>query len=221
MACRSKIKAEEAMAEIRQKEPQADLEFLSYDASSLSAVHTAALTFLDRNLPLDMLLLNAGTILGEPKASQDGLEWMFAVNHLAHFVLAMTLLPAMEKAAKKRSGDVRIVSTTSAGFTMHPDPATLHIDDAELEVSNPKCWWKGTMPMYGRSKTCNILFAAELSRRLRKNTAWGKAVRSNAIHPGTVSSTTLNVSVRSSWFLYIAETIVSGFVAVSGYNTLL
>jgi len=66
--------------------------------------------------------------------------------------------------------------------------------------------------MYGRSKTCNVLFAAEINHRLRK-TAWGKAVRSNAIHPGTVS-TGLNLDLQSG-LTKILERIVYTIVAVS------
>ena len=128
---------------------------------------------------------------------------MFAINHLAHFILTMTVIPALEKAAREH-GDVRITSTTSAGFAMHPDPTSLHISDDELSAESPSVWWKDTMPMYGRSKTCNILFTRELSRRLRA-TEWGKCVRSNAVHPGTVS-TGLNSSVRAgSWYIYLGS----------------
>ncbi|KAL6720193.1 hypothetical protein ACLMJK_002114 [Lecanora helva] len=215
MACRSKTKAEEAITEIHRDVPDADLEFLPYDASSLSAVHSEALSFLDRNIPLDILLLNAGAIVENPQPSKDGLEWMFAINHLAHFMLAITLLPALEKAAlQSGGGDVRAVCTTSAGFTMHPDKDSLHISDEDLNIEDPEqWWWEGTMPMYGRSKTCNILFATELNRRLRAKTTWGKKMRSNAIHPGTVS-TGLNLQVRSRLTKFL-ERVVYSLVAVS------
>ncbi|KAI9676170.1 MAG: hypothetical protein M1817_000915 [Caeruleum heppii] len=211
MACRSQTKADAAIAEIHQQTPTADIEFLAYDASSLEKVHAAGKAFLERDLPLDILLLNAGTIVGEPQASADGLEWIFAVNHLAHFVLVMTVLPAVERAARQH-GDVRIVSTTSAGFGLHPDPKSLHLDDAELDVAGKDLWWQGAMPMYGRSKTCNILFTSELSRRLRA-LPWGKEVRCNACHPGTIS-TGLNDSLRTSWYFWTLETVVYALAAI-------
>jgi len=214
MACRSQSKASEAIAQIRSENPDADLDFLPYDASSLSAVHSTALSFLSRDIGLDILLMNAGAIIEKPQASKDGLEWMFAINHLAHSILTVTLLPALEKAASKagEGGDVRVVSTASAGFSMHPDNDSLHINDKELDVNGPERWWQGTTPMYGRSKTCNVLFTAEINRRLRK-TARGKAVRSNAIHPGTVS-TGLNLDLQSG-LTKILERIVYAIVAVS------
>ena len=66
--------------------------------------------------------------------------------------------------------------------------------------------------MYGRSKTCNILFSSELSRRLRA-TEWGHCLRSNAVHAGTVA-TTLNASVRISWVNWAAEHLVYALFAV-------
>ena len=131
----------------------------------------------------------------------------------AHFLLAVTILPGLAKAALRPGGDVRAVCTTSAGFRMHPDNDSLHINDEELDVENPKRWWKGTMPMYGRSKTCNILFVADLNSRVRQRTAWEKAMKSNAVHPSTVS-TNLNTGLEDSW-TKILERVVYGLVAVS------
>lgn len=213
MACRSQAKAEAAIAEIKKETPTAELHFVHYDASSLSSAHSAGRSFLTQNLPLDMLLLNAGAIFDKPIPTQDGLESIFAVNHLAHFALTVALLPALEQAARQH-GDVRVSTTTSAGFTMHPDRQSLHVSEAELTVASDEFWWKGTMPMYGRSKTCQLLFAAELSRRLREKTAWGKCVRSNAVHPGTVS-TGLNDGLKKGWYVRMLEKAVYALAAVS------
>ena len=145
MACRSEAKAQEATKEIRKEDPSANLEFLSYDASSLRAVHEDAGVFVARNTPLDILLLDAGAIVDMPRSSSDGLEWGFAVNHLAHFALVMGLMASLERAAAEAGhgdGDVRIVSTTSAGFRMHPDPESLRISDEDLDVGDGyRGWW--------------------------------------------------------------------------------
>lgn len=151
--------------------------------------------------------------MDEPTKSKEGLEWLFAVNHLAHFALTIGLMPALKRASASASGDVRIVLTTSAGFRMHPDPDSLHIGDEEIFIEDNRGWWRGAMPMYGRSKSCNILFAAELSRQLRQAT-WGKNIRVNSVHPGTVS-TGLNRTVDQKLYIYLLDTLVNTFVAVS------
>lgn len=51
MARRSKSKTEAAMAEIRKSRPDADLEFLAYDAPALKAAHSVGLSFLSHNFP--------------------------------------------------------------------------------------------------------------------------------------------------------------------------
>ncbi len=172
----------------------AELQFFEYDAAVLGSVYRNAMAFVEAHEKLDILVLNAGTIGDEAKGSQDGVEWLFAVNHLAHFALTMGLMPAVRKACMEGDGDVRVVMTTSAGFSMHPDKGDLHIEDHEVLMADDgqgNNWWKGAMPMYGQSKTCIVLFAKELSRRLRKMD-WGKGVRVNSCHPGK------QISLRSS-----------------------
>lgn len=128
MACPSQAKANDAISEIRKHIPKADVHFLLYDASSLSGAHSYGLSFLTYNLPLDILILNAGIIAGEPTPTKDGLKSVLATNHLAHWALTTTLLSALEKAAKIH-GDVRVSTTASAGFNMHPDPESLHVGE--------------------------------------------------------------------------------------------
>ena len=191
LACRSRDKAEAAMKWIREEgeRKHAKLEFFEYDANDLSSVYRNAKVFVEKGEKVDILVLNAGTIGDEAKGSKDGVEWLFAVNHLAHFALTMGLMSAIRKACVEGDGDVRVVMTTSAGFSMHPDKRDLHIEDQEVLLGadgKGDIWWKGAMPMYGRSKTCTVLFARELSRRLR-STNWGKNVRVNSCHPGEQS----------------------------------
>ena len=164
------------------------LEFFEYDAGSLQGVYDAARRFVEeqeeKDSKVDILMLNAGAIVDEAKGTGDGLEFLFAVNHLAHFALTMGLMPALRRAAEQ-GGDVRVVMTTSAGFSMHPDRDSLHVEDDEIyaDSRHGKLWWMGAQPMYGRSKICSILFAQELSRRLR-TAEWGGKVMVNACHPG-------------------------------------
>lgn len=58
---------------------------------------------------------------------------------------------------------MRIVVTTNVGFEMHPGKESLQLEDEKIHVGSwdGEIWWKGAMPMYGRSKMCNVLFAKE------------------------------------------------------------
>ena len=84
-------------------------ELLPLDLSSLADVRTFAAAVLDHlgGEPIDMLVLNAGAQFRNTSArSADGFEMTFAVNHLAHYLLARLLLPAVAKGG-------RIVLTSS------------------------------------------------------------------------------------------------------------
>ena len=77
---------------------------------------------------------------------------MFALNHMAYFVLTLGLRERL-----LASGAARIINTASAAH----QGATLDFDDLQSAKSF------GAVKTYGRSKLCNILFTRELARRLR------------------------------------------------------
>jgi NAD(P)-dependent dehydrogenase (short-subunit alcohol dehydrogenase family) len=97
----------------------------------------------------------------------------FATNDPGHFALALGLQDAPAAAA-----DARIVSLSSVGHRRSP----VISDDINFS-SRP--YDPGLA--YGQSKTANVLFAAEATRR------WsGDGISANAVHPGTIATTNLN-----------------------------
>jgi retinol dehydrogenase 12 len=135
------------------------------DLTSMEQVRALAgrLTSLER---IDVLINNAGLVLGERRVTQDGFEHVFAVNHLAPFLLTNLLLPKLTGSAP-----ARVVTVTSDAHTA----ASLDLDDPSLEHG----WnsWRS----YSNSKLANILFTRELARRLD-----GTGVTANCAHPGVV-----------------------------------
>jgi len=99
----------------------------------------------------------------------DGIEKTFAVNHLGYFLLTNLLLDLL-----KRSAPARVVTVASIGHRR----GTLDFDDLGFERDG---YW--IMKAYTRSKLANVLFAAELARRLA-----GTGVTSNSLHPGSVAT---------------------------------
>jgi NAD(P)-dependent dehydrogenase (short-subunit alcohol dehydrogenase family) len=125
------------------------------------------------NGPLDLLINNAGVMLPDLQRTQEGWEMQFATNHLGHFALALGLHDALAAA-----GDARIVSVSSVGHRRSP----VVFDDINF-TSRP--YDPGLA--YGQSKTANVLFAVEATRR------WiGDGITANAVHPGTIATTNLN-----------------------------
>jgi len=123
--------------------------------------------------PLHLLINNAGVMaLPDLQLTPAGLELQFATNHLGHFALALGLHDALAAA-----GDARIVALSSRGHLRSP----VIFDDLSF-TSRPYDPWLA----YGQSKTANILFAVEATRR------WaGDAITANAVHPGAIVATNL------------------------------
>jgi NAD(P)-dependent dehydrogenase (short-subunit alcohol dehydrogenase family) len=123
--------------------------------------------------PLDVLINNAGIMaLPDLHRTPEGWEMQLATNHLGHFVLALGLHDALVSA-----GAARIVSLSSIGHRRSP----VIFDDLHF-TSRP--YDMGLA--YGQSKTANVLFAVEATRR------WGgDGITANAVHPGAIAATNL------------------------------
>jgi NAD(P)-dependent dehydrogenase (short-subunit alcohol dehydrogenase family) len=95
---------------------------------------------------------------------------MLAVNHLGPFLLTNLLLPLLE-----RSAPSRIVNVASDAHRW----GKLRLDDLEAT----RGYGFLSFPRYGETKLMNVLFTAELARRLE-----GTGVTVNCLHPGTVAT---------------------------------
>ncbi|MEU2041941.1 SDR family NAD(P)-dependent oxidoreductase [Nocardia niwae] len=117
--------------------------------------------------PLHMLINNAGVMASPLMRTPQGWEMQFATNHLGHFALTTGLHRALAAA-----GGARVVSVSSSAH--HRSPVVF--DDIHFE-RRPYDPWSA----YGQSKTANVLFAVEASRR------WaGDGVTVNAVMPGGI-----------------------------------
>lgn len=149
------------------------------DLASLDAVRTLAADVAARG-PLDVLLENAGIYAKGAFLSQDGHELTVAVNHLAHFALAGLLLPALSQAPQ---GRVVVVSSVAHGRGV--------VDFDALESKKLQKNWDG-YGAYAESKLMNVMFTAELARRIAQGasstTKAASKVTVNCLHPGVVST---------------------------------
>jgi NAD(P)-dependent dehydrogenase (short-subunit alcohol dehydrogenase family) len=114
---------------------------------------------------IDVLVNNAGLVAGRHRITADGFDEVFAVNHLAPFLLTNLLL------GKLTAAPARVITVTSDAHAA----ARLDLDDLQLE----RGWdsWRA----YANSKLANILFTRELARRLD-----GTGATANCAHPGVV-----------------------------------
>ena len=168
LVARDKSRGEATLARLRDSAPGIAHSIHFADLLRLAEMKRVAAQIADHELRIDVLINNAGALFGTRNVTEDGLEYTFALNHLAYFVMTEGLRERLSASAPSR-----IISTASA---MHQN-AALDIDDLQSAKSF------GATKAYSRSKLCNILFTRELARRLR-----GTGVTANCLHPGFVAT---------------------------------
>jgi NAD(P)-dependent dehydrogenase (short-subunit alcohol dehydrogenase family) len=134
------------------------------DLASLNSVRAFAAAW---DGPIDLLINNAGVSAPGLTRTADGFESKFGTNHLGHFALTNLLLGHVTG---------RVVTVASHAERL----ARLDFDDLNWERRPYQ-----PSRAYNDSKLANLLFTAELQRRLA---AAGSAVLANAAHPGLVAT---------------------------------
>jgi retinol dehydrogenase-12 len=168
LVCRNRQRAEETCTAIRRETGNTAVDFVLADLSSQAEIHRLGQELLTRYPQIHVLVNNAGIVNLKRSTTVDGIETVFAVNHLAYFLLTHLLLERMSA-----SRPARIVNVASEAHKW----GRLDFNDLQNEHSY------GVMRVYGQSKLCNILFTRELARRIV-----GTGVIANCLHPGTVAT---------------------------------
>ena len=178
LACRRPDAAQSAVRSIRMDVPDARLEQVTVDLGSLKSVQQGATELIDRlDSPIDLLINNAGVMAPPHRTlTEDAFELQLGVNHLGHFAWTLHL-------ASHLSATARVVQVSSVAHKF----GRIHWDDLH-SVRAYNSW-----AAYGQSKLANLLFTAELNRRLQEGRTGACAV---ACHPG-YSATNLQTAFDS------------------------
>ena len=165
LTAREPGKCDSAVAEIRERVPDALLDPALLDLASLESVRELASAVAADHERIDVLVNNAGVMMPPQATTADGFELQFGTNHLGHFALTGLLLQRIG------GDDPRVVTVTS----LEHRPGRIDFDDLGLE--------RGYDPRsaYQRSKLANAAFGIELDRRLR---VAGSPIKSVLAHPG-------------------------------------
>jgi NAD(P)-dependent dehydrogenase (short-subunit alcohol dehydrogenase family) len=170
MACRDREKAARARDKLESQLDRSSLELLDLDLSDLVSVRTAAERVIEQHARLD-LLVNNGGVMGTPyRQTADGFELQMATNHLGHFALTGLLLDRLVTTERSR-----IVTVSSHMHRL----GRIRTDN----VATTKA--RNSWIQYSTTKLANLLFVAELSRRLE---AGGFRTMALAAHPGWTRS---------------------------------
>ncbi|MFK5689421.1 oxidoreductase [Ornithinimicrobium sp. LYQ92] len=162
LAVRDRVKGREAAATMT-----GDLHVRRLDLADLASVRAFA-EGLDG--PVDLLINNAGLMVPPLGRTADGFELQFGTNHLGHFALTNLLLPTLTG---------RVVTVSSNGHRA----GSIDFEDLQWERRPYRA-----ARAYGQSKLANLLFTAELQRRLNEA---GSSVLATAAHPGMASTNLL------------------------------
>jgi NAD(P)-dependent dehydrogenase (short-subunit alcohol dehydrogenase family) len=168
LVCRDLGRGEATVAAIRERTGSTAVTLHRADLAVQADIRRVADELLAQCPRIDLLVNNAGIVNLRRETTPDGIEAVFATNHLAYFLLTLLLLPRLRESAPSR-----IVNVASDAHRI----GRIDFDDLGSERRYK------AMRVYGTSKLANILFTFELARRLA-----GSGVTVNCVHPGAVAT---------------------------------
>lgn len=192
IVCRNEQKAKAVQDDINALTGLNNCDLFLCDFSSHASIRNFAKDFRQKYDKVDVLINNAGAVVGERQLNEDGFEMMFATNHLGYFLMTHYLLDLL-----KKSDQGRVVNVASLAHRF----TKMRWDDLQAEKSF------NSLIQYGHTKLMNILFNKELSKRLKNNTN----ITVNCLHPGNVNSNFGRTGHPA--FKFLVETF--GFVLTS------
>jgi NAD(P)-dependent dehydrogenase (short-subunit alcohol dehydrogenase family) len=169
ITCRTHAKGRPVVEQLRERSGNTKVDCLALELGDFDSVRQCARDFLELDLPLHLLVNNAG--IGVQRGlTPSGFELAFGTNHLGPFLFTSLLI---EKMVECSPGRVVIVSSKG------------HYDSKGIDFEAVRKTTKSQSGAgeYYASKLANVLFSNELSRRLE-----GTGVRTYALHPGVVAT---------------------------------
>jgi NAD(P)-dependent dehydrogenase (short-subunit alcohol dehydrogenase family) len=189
MMCRSKDRGEQALREVCSASKSDNVELILVDMASQDSVRLAVGEFLSRHTRLDVLIHNAANFdhrQKTPVMTPDGLENVFATNHVNIFLMTQLLRDAL-----KSSAPSRIITVASKGLVTYPF--------LDIDFENLKGEKKFSMQhAYYQSKQAQVMFTFDLAERLK-----GTGVTVNCVRVGNVAIPDTRLDHLPSWLVKI------------------
>ncbi len=191
MMCRSKDRGEQALQDVRSTSSSERVELILVDLSSQASVRNAVNQFLDKHTQLDVLIHNAANFdlsQKKPVITPDGVENVFATNHVNVFLMTELFLDTLKKSAPSR-----IITVASKGLLTHPF--------LNIEFDNFKGEKKfSAQHAYYHSKQAQVMFTFDLAERLK-----GTGITANCVRVGNVAIPNDRLSHLPNWMLKVYE----------------
>ncbi|MCB0117606.1 MAG: SDR family NAD(P)-dependent oxidoreductase [Anaerolineales bacterium] len=191
MMCRSAERGKQALQDVRAASKSDKVELILVDMSSQGSVNNAVDEFLGNNSRLDVIIHNAANFdhrQTEPVMTEDGLETVFATNHVNIALMTDLLLETLKKSAPSR-----IITVASKGLMTYPF--------LDIEFDNLKGEKKFSMQhAYYHSKLAQVMYTFGLAERLQ-----GTGVTVNCVRVGNVAIPDTRLDHLPKWMLKMYE----------------
>ena len=157
MACRSLDRGSIALEEVQKASSSKDVDLMQVDMSSQEFIHGFVKLYMERYKRLDVLIHNAANFdhtLIKPTLTKDGVETIFATNHIGVFLMTHLFLDLL-----KSSAPSRIITVASKGLITYP------FLDIEFDNLNGERKFN-TQHAYYHSKLAQVMFTYDLAEKL-------------------------------------------------------
>ena len=191
MMCRNKERGEQALQDVRSASKSDKVELILVDMSSQESVNNAVSQFLGKHSRLDVLIHNAANFdhsQKKPVITADGIETVFATNHVNIFLMTELLLETL-----KNSAPSRIITVASKGLMTYPF--------LDIEFDNLKGEKKFNLQhAYYHAKQAQVMYTFDLAERLK-----GTGVTVNCVRVGNVAVPDSRLNHLPKWMLKMYE----------------
>jgi NAD(P)-dependent dehydrogenase (short-subunit alcohol dehydrogenase family) len=189
MMCRSKERGEQALQDVRSAAKSDKVDLILVDMASQASVRNAVNEFLGKYSRLDVIIHNAANFdhrQTKPVITEDGLENVFATNHVNIVLMTQLLLETL-----KQSAPSRIITVASKGLMTYPF--------LDIEFDNLKGEKKFSMQhAYYHAKQAQVMFTFDLAERLKDT-----GVTVNCVRVGNVAVPDARLDHLPKWLLKI------------------
>lgn len=158
LACRSMERGNLAVAEVKNASANPKVTFIQLDLSSQASIRQFTDQFKAEHKKLDVLIHNAANFdltLKQPLITPDGVETIFATNHVGPVLLTHLLLDLL-----KASAPSRILTVASKGLVTYP------FLDIEFDNFNGERKFSPQHAYY-HSKLAQVMFTYDLAEQLK------------------------------------------------------
>jgi len=192
MMCRSKERGEQALQDVRLVSNSDQVELILVDMASQASVRNAVKEFLGTHSRLDVLIHNAANFdhgQKRPVITVDGLETVFATNHVNIFLMTDLLLDVLKKNAPSR-----IITVASKGLISYPF--------LDIEFDNLYGEKKFNLQhAYYHAKQAQVMYTFDLAERLK-----GTGVTVNCVRVGNVAIPDSRIDYLPKWLVKLYHT---------------